>query len=147
MHQRKQALILFAFLVFAAGSCKKWDAHIQVGQQDLKLNLAEKIARLPQLSTLSRCLKETSLDKLLSSSKAYTIWAPDNEAMKKVPASVLNDTVKLKALLMNLISQGTYFKGSAGDSIRVPMLDGKRLFFSGTHLDSAAVEMADVYVR
>ncbi|MEI6950017.1 fasciclin domain-containing protein [Paraflavisolibacter sp. H34] len=128
-------------------SCKKWDDHVAAGEQALNENLMEHIRTVPDLSTFGQYLVKTGLDQEISSSKTYTVWAPSNEALKSLPAEVVADTARLKAFLLNHISGQLFFTRQATDSLRVPMLNGKRVVFYRGHFDEAVLSKADVYVR
>lgn len=140
-------LFLIIFIVSVGVSCKKWDEHIATHQQNLKINLVQKMNQLPDLSVFVQCLKKVNLDRVINASNSYTIWAPDNKAMKLVPADVLQDTSKLKALLLNLISTGNHFINSTDDSVRIKMLNGKRVLLLNNKLDSAEVIKSNIFVR
>src|SRR4051812_572439 len=111
------------FILFGSWSCKKWDDHIAIEGQNLNENLMEHINKQPDLSKLAEYLVKTGLDKEISSSKNYTVWAPTNTALQSLPADVVNDTAKLKAYLLNHISGQQFFTRMAVDSLRVPMLN------------------------
>jgi regulatory protein YycI of two-component signal transduction system YycFG len=145
MYFKTTLLCTFFFTFFLAG-CKKWDDHTKLTNQDLSKNLSEEISQHSNLSKFFEYLKKTGLDKELSSSKTYTVWAPTNDALQTVDASVVADTAKLKIFLSNHIALGSYFKSDAQQAIRVAMLNGKRATFSGNKFDDATVTEADKYV-
>jgi hypothetical protein len=84
---------------------------------------------------------------VMGSSKNYTVWAPTNDALNSLPQDVINDTAKLKFWLLNHIAGQLYFTRMATDSIRVPMLNGKRIYFFNKKFDDAAIQQADIYVK
>jgi uncharacterized surface protein with fasciclin (FAS1) repeats len=148
MRSTLQHWTLFILLVAAgAGSCKKWDDHVAVQEQALNENLMDHISAVPELSKFSEYLVKTGLDKEISASKNHTVWAPVNKALESLPATLVNDTAKLKALLLNHISGQLFFTRMASDTIRVPMMNGKRVVFYRNTFDDAAITGADGYVR
>lgn len=147
MRLRKKYL-LFAVCIAVTGlCCKKWEDHVAVNEQPLNQNLLEYINTQPDLSKFSEYLVKTGLDKVISSSKNYTVWAPTNDALNSLPQDVVNDTAKLKPWLLNHIAGQLYFTRMATDSIRVAMLNGKRINFFNKTFDDASIQQADIYVR
>jgi uncharacterized surface protein with fasciclin (FAS1) repeats len=144
---KKKHLLLAGCLAVTGFCCKKWDDHVAVNEQALNQNLQEYINTQPNLSKFSEYLVKTGLDKVISSSKNYTVWAPTNDALKSLPPDVVNDTAKLKPWLLNHIAGQLYFTRMATDSIRVPMLNGKRIYFFNKKFDDAGIQQADIYVK
>lgn len=128
-------------------SCNKWDDHVAINEQALNKSLIEYISEQPELGKFREYLVKTGLDKELQASKNYTVWAPSDHALASLPADVASDTAKLKAYLLNHISGQLFFTRNASDTVRVPMLNGKRVFFHNNKFDDATIAKADVYVR
>jgi uncharacterized surface protein with fasciclin (FAS1) repeats len=147
MRLRKKYLLLAGCLAVTGLSCRKWDDHVAVNEQALNQNLQEYINTQPNLSKFSEYLVKTGLDKVIGSSKNYTVWAPTNDALNSLPQDVVNDTAKLKPWLLNHIAGQLYFTRMATDSIRVPMLNGKRIYFFNKKFDDAGIQEADIYVK
>jgi hypothetical protein len=144
----RKIYLLFAVCIAVTGlCCKKWDDHVAVNDQPLNQNLQEYINAQPDLSRFSEYLVKTGLDKVIASSKNYTIWAPTNDALNSLPAEVVNDTAKLRSWLVNHIAGQLYFTRMATDSLRVSMLNGKRITFFNKKFDEAGIQQADIYVR
>lgn len=143
----KYILLVALIVVTGIWSCQKWDAHNGVNTPALNETLLEQINKNASLSKFSEYLAKTGLDKELSSSKNYTVFAPVNEALATLSAEVINDTAQLKAVLKNMIASQQYFTRNAADSIRVPMLNGKRVFFYNKKFDDANITQADIFVR
>jgi uncharacterized surface protein with fasciclin (FAS1) repeats len=139
--------LLGLFTVVTIASCKKWDDHIAITEQNLNENLMQHISNVSNLSKFKEYLVKTGLDKEISSSKNYTVWAPTDDALQTLSADIVNDTAKLKAYLLNHISGQLFFTRNATDSLRVPLLNGKRAFFINNKFEDANVTTADVYVR
>jgi uncharacterized surface protein with fasciclin (FAS1) repeats len=66
-------------------------------------NVAETIAADPNLSTLSGLLKQSGLDKTLASAGPFTVFAPTNDAFKKVPAKTMDALAKDPKMLESVL--------------------------------------------
>ncbi len=66
-------------------------------------NLADTLARDPQLSTLNSLVQKAGLQDALKSG-SYTVFAPSNEAFKAVPAKTLEELAANPARLKDVIS-------------------------------------------
>ena len=142
MHLKTTILpvLLFALCLTA---CKKWDDHTKVDDAALTRTLADEISQRPDLSRFYEYLKKTGLDKELSSSKTYTVWAPVNDALQNLDPAVIADTVRLRQFIGNHISNQSYYVRNAQAPVRVPMLNGKRVLFTGAKFDDANLTEAD----
>lgn len=147
MRLRKKYLLFAACMAVTGLCCKKWDDHVAVNEQPLNQTLQEYINTQPSLSKFNEYLVKTGLDQVIGSSKNYTVWAPTNDALNSLPQDVVNDTAKLKPWLLNHIAGQLYFTRMATDSLRVPMLNGKRINFFNKKFDDASIQQADIYVR
>jgi hypothetical protein len=145
MFFRREYYLIAAFFLVLFSSCKKWDDS-QINNADLTLSLSAAIASDPNLSTFSNYLRQTGVDAILQSSKTFTVWAPNNTALQSLDASIVNDTAKLRAFVMNHISYQTYFTRDVQTSVRVPMLSGKYNNFFGNKIEDANVVTADRFV-
>ena len=71
--------------------------------QPSAVSVSDTIARDPQLSTLNGLLHQAGLSDMLKGTGPYTVFAPNNEAFKAVPAKTMDelgkDPVRLKAVL------------------------------------------------
>lgn len=151
MMKRNKIFSFFAgalsFVLFTTSGCKKWDSHVATIDPKSNETLVQEIAKQSNLSVFLDYVKRTGLDALLSSSKTYTVWAPDNTAMAAIPATVVSNNDELKKYLSNFIAEQLFFTRDAVDSIRVPMLNGKRVYFYNTKLDDATLTTKDVAVK
>ena len=145
--ENKSLLLACCFTVACLFSCKKWDDHIASTSPALDETLTSYIGQQSNLSVFYSYLVKTGLDKTLGASKEYTVWAPTNDALASLDPTVVNDTAKLKAYLFNHISGQQFFTRQATDSIRVPLLNGKRVYFYRLKFDDANITKADTYVR
>lgn len=142
----KTTLLCTLFFAFFLAGCKKWDDHTKLTNQDLNKNLSDEISQRSNLSKFYEYLKKTGLDKELSSSKTYTVWAPTNDALQTLDPTIANDSAKLRAFIGNHIALESFFKSGTSQPVRVAMLNGKRVTFSGSKFDDATVTEADKYV-
>jgi uncharacterized surface protein with fasciclin (FAS1) repeats len=140
----KQLALLGAVLTTLLVSCKRWDDHIALDDAGMNETIMQQIQTTPRLSTFEGYLRKTGLDKVIAGSKEYTVWAPDNDALKQLSADTTSDTAKLKAFLMNHISQGLYLAANLGDSTRVPMLNGKKLTYAAGALGGVRLATSDI---
>src|SRR4051812_30099606 len=123
-------LIVVSALVILAG-CDEWDDHNKPSQQSLNETLLQTINKAPQLSKFSEYLVTTGYDQVLASSKTFTVWAPDDQALSALSADIVNDVEKLKLFVGNHISYQEYFTASASPSVRIKMVNGKNLSWYG----------------
>ena len=114
-------------------------------------NVADTIARTPQLSTLNKLVNDAGLADTLRGPGPFTVFAPTDDAFKTVPAATLtalgNDKVRLKAVLMYHVVPG---KVAAADVKNGPAKTAQganvALSRSGTFVtvDDAVVTAADM---
>ncbi|SFE96634.1 Uncaracterized surface protein containing fasciclin (FAS1) repeats [Chitinophaga sp. CF118] len=140
--------IIFVFLLTAiALSCKKdkWNERNRIDDPALNTNLFQMISRNPDLSQFSEYLVKTGYDKVIASSKTFTVWAPTNAALKNVDPSILNDTLQLKLLIGNHIANQSYLTTMPDPALRIRTLNGKNIIFSKSAADDANITTADQY--
>lgn len=143
---KKYAWLLGCLVVTVISSCKKWDDHVLVANQNLNETLTQEIAKHTELSKFNSYLIKTGLDTMLSSSKNYTVFAPTDAALANLDAAVIADTAKLKYYLLNHISGQLFFTRMGNDTFRLQVMNGKRIFVTPTQFDSANIITADIYV-
>jgi hypothetical protein len=143
---RKYYCVFFLFTL-ALTSCDEWDEHNKIEDEALTENLLQRINSTAELSLFSEYLVATGYDQVLASSKTFTVWAPDNDALASLSADIVNDVAKLTTFIGNHISNQEYFKASSSSSVRIKMLNGKYLSWDGTMLDAATVSTADQLSR
>jgi uncharacterized surface protein with fasciclin (FAS1) repeats len=145
---RTLAFALAAFAVLAAlSACRKdsWDNHGRITDPAIATNVMQAISQDPDLSTFSSYLAKTGYDKVLSSSRTFTVWAPTNEALKSLPDSEVSDTARLRLLVENHIAYQTYFTYTPHPQMRVRTLNGKYVVFSKTQVNDARIVAGDEY--
>ncbi|HEX7890401.1 MAG TPA: fasciclin domain-containing protein [Ramlibacter sp.] len=67
-------------------------------------NVAETIARDPQLSTLNSLVVRAGLAETLKAAGPYTVFAPTNEAFQAVPAKTMDELAKDPARLKDVLA-------------------------------------------
>jgi len=90
-------------------------------------------------------LAKTGYDKIISSSKTYTVWVPTDQALQTLDPAVLNDTAKLRLFVSNHISNQSYLAGAGIGAQRIQMLNGKYNNTTGATFDSANIVTANQY--
>jgi uncharacterized surface protein with fasciclin (FAS1) repeats len=139
--------MLPGFLLVVMMACKKdkWNERTAVKDPALQYNLLETISKHPELSRFSEYLVKTGYDKIIASSKTFTIFAPDNAALDAVDPAVLADTAQLKQLIGNHITNQSYQSSMALPALRIRALNGKNVIFSRTQVDDIAIKTTDLY--
>lgn len=146
-YKRTYFLLLLLFSVVIVSCQKSWDKHDAVTDGQINKNLLDQINQNPNLSTFGSYLVKTGYDKVISSSKTFTVWAPTNTAMQSVDAAILNDTTKLKQFIGNHISNQSYLTNVPQPSLRVQTLNGKYATFTSTAFEDANITQANQYVN
>lgn len=144
---RNNFLWLFC-IALAFSSCqKKWDEHNEINDPLLGESLLLQINKNPDLSKFSEYLSETGYDKVLASSKTFTVWAPTNAALQAVDASEVNTQEKLQQFVANHIANQSFLTTNIKQElISVKTLSGKNVTFSTTKVDESGLISKDRYV-
>lgn len=148
MYQKNRNGILIVVTILAAafyGCTKNWDNHNQVTDPNLNNNLAQAIKQNTNIGVFSSFLVKTGYDKIISSSKTYTVWAPTDQALLQLSPAIVNDTAQLKLFVANHISNQAYLMSAGNADQRIKMLNGKYILLSGNKFDSANVVTANLY--
>jgi len=78
-------IILFTSILFIACSDDIWVKHYNAQSQLVSnSNLWATIESTPELSSFAKILKAHGYDKILSKSQAYTVFAPNNQALENL---------------------------------------------------------------
>ncbi|MDP3820389.1 MAG: fasciclin domain-containing protein [Burkholderiales bacterium] len=113
--------------------------------------ISQTAAATPELSTLTRLLKEADLTDTLQGTGPFTVFAPTDAAFKAVPAATMEalakDKARLKAVLTYHVVPGTLTSAELKNG-PLKTVQGKNvaLYRSGTFLtvEEALVTTADV---
>jgi len=145
-NQRNKYFILLMLVASILYSCKKpWDSHDQITDPSLTVNLLQQINSNPNLTIFSQYLAKSGYDKVLASSKQFTVWAPSDAAMKNVDPSILADSAKLSQFVGNHISHQLYTTNVPQPTMRILMLNGKSETFTRTTIENATLQQSDMY--
>ena len=112
-------------------SCKDEAIDDHYGQEDQRLesSILEVLSNDPNYTTFVTLVEQTGYQELLSSSQAFTVWAPNNEALALLSADVINDSDALTELIGNHISRFSYNSTINENSVLVKMLNDKYIEF------------------
>lgn len=139
---------LLVFLLMASiVACKKdkWNERTSINDPALKTNLLQMINSNPDLSRFSEYLVKTGYDKLIASSKTFTVWAPVNAALQNVDPAILEDTAQLRLLIGNHITNQSYSTTMPASALRIRTLSEKNIIFTKTQVDDENITTADKY--
>ena len=129
---------------FALG-CKKWDDNNAATDPTLTKTLLEQIKEDGNLSKFSELLVKSGYDKILASSKTFTVYAPTNAALANLDPAIVNDSAKLNAFVGNHIATQSFVTTTITTQKRVPMLNGKYQNLLNKTIDDATIVQADKY--
>ena len=147
MYNTKSLTAVLLFFTLVITGCKKWDDHTAVTEPDLTVNLLEAVSSNPSLSKFREYIGTAGLDSVLQATKTFTVWAPTNTALQTIDPATVSDPVKLRAFVLNHISNQLYFTRDVAVPVRIQMLSGKYNTFSSTKFEDADIETSDRYVK
>jgi uncharacterized surface protein with fasciclin (FAS1) repeats len=108
--------------------CKNpWDDHGMINKDIVTDNLNELINKTPELSVFAGYLSASGLSDEITTSKTYTVWAPNNAAMELVDKTILNDSVRLRQFVGNHISFTLYSYYNNQPASKIKSLSGKTI--------------------
>jgi uncharacterized surface protein with fasciclin (FAS1) repeats len=143
---KNHGLILIILTSLVMNGCKKWEDHNAVTDPSLTKNVAEIIAADASVSTFNQLVVKSGYDKILASSKTYTVYSPTNAALANLDPAIIADSAKLKAFVGSHIANQSYFIRDSA-SMRIPMLNGKYHTLKGSLIDDATVVTANKYAK
>ncbi|MBP6023371.1 fasciclin domain-containing protein [Ferruginibacter sp.] len=147
MYKKKSIAGIVLFIALALAGCNKWKDHTAVEQQDLTKNLLETITANPNLSKFTEYVHTAGLDSLLQATKTFTVWAPTNTALQAIDPAIPADVNKLRAFVLNHISNQLYFIRDVQAAVNIQMLSGKYNLFNTIKFGEAALGATDRYVN
>ena len=147
MKFRSKSLLFFSIsmTVLFFGCKKLTDGHNAVTDDSLKKNLVELINSNPELSTFAKYLVQTGYDKVISSSKTYTVFAPVNSVLATLDIAVSGNPDQLKKFIGNHIAGQLYYTKNITAPTRISMLGGKYNNMQLTKIEDANITTADKY--
>lgn len=144
-HSFYKKIALAALMVFAFSCSDPWNERNTGNDANIDKSLVEAISSSSEFSEFSKVLAATGYDKVLASSKNFTVFVPSNAAMSQVPVSIINDPVALKQFVGNHIALTSYSSVREIDEIQIEMQSKKFLVFKGkTTIDDATIIKADM---
>ncbi|WP_345951396.1 fasciclin domain-containing protein [Mucilaginibacter sp. PAMB04274] len=137
-----------ASIIFIAtlAACNKYNEQTKANSEALEQSLAQLIQQTPSISRFNELLVKTGYDKLLATSKMYTVWAPDNQTLQSLDAAITNDGERLKQFVGNHIVNLAYYTNSPNPSLRIKTLNGKYIKLTSTQFEDATITQGNQYV-
>ena len=130
---------LLLLMALTLWGCKDpWEDHLKPVEGLPGENLFELLQNNPDLSTFTAYLIEAGWQDELESSKSFTVWAPDNEAMGTVDAAELSDSASLALFVNNHIGFSAYPYYTEVKQLVVKTFSGKNL-----HIDNENGKIGD----
>ena len=146
MKSRYKSLLLVAFGAMLLYGCSKVkEDRNAITDESLKITLFELVNANPDLSTFAKYLVQTGYDKVLSSSKNYTVYAPVNSALASLDPAIVSNAAKLKLFVGNHIAGQLYRTADVPVLTRISMVNGKYNNLKGTQIGDAVIKNADKY--
>ena len=139
----KYVLLAALCMTILVGSCKKWDKHNELNDPGLGKDLFVQVSENSNLSKFAELLIKSGYDKVIASSKTFTVFAPTNAALASLDAAIVNDSAKLSQFVGNHIATQSYFTSAASTQIRIAMLNGKYNNLLGKKFDDANITDPD----
>jgi uncharacterized surface protein with fasciclin (FAS1) repeats len=100
---------LLSLIALTIWGCKDpWQDHLTETDGIPDSDILELLQNTSELSDFTGLLLETGWVEELESSKSYTVWAPDNNAMNEIDAADLSDSASLAMFINNHITFGAY---------------------------------------
>lgn len=127
--------------------CQKWDDHNAITDEGVKQDLLQQIQGNAELSKFAELLVKTGYDKVIASSKTFTVFAPTNAALATLDPAIVQDTARLRLFVTNHIANQSYYTTAAATPVRLPMLNNKYNNLHGKKLEDANISTADQYAK
>jgi len=144
LYLKLRATVLLACFSLAFYACNdKWDEHVAVTDEIINDNLFQQLSTNNDLSEFNKLLVQTGYDKVISASKTYTVFAPNNAAIAALDPSIVTDTAKLRLFVANHIAVSAYRTDMANDTLKLKMLSGKNLVFLQNQIDNVDILTAN----
>ncbi len=134
---------IFLTLVLALWSCKDpWEEHLKVTEGVPTESLLEMLQNNAELSEFTGLLLDLGWQEELESTKSYTIWAPNDDAMAEIDLADLADSAALAMFVNNHIIFGAYPYYSPDKKIyQLKPFSGKIIYFDN---ENGTIENANL---
>jgi Fasciclin domain len=136
-------ILIVCLLGLGIWACNPWDERLTINNDTLSRTLMEEISQRSDLSKFKDLLVSSGYDKIVGSSKLYTVFAPNNTAMDKLDMAALKDTAALNAFMGNHIALQQFAMPTTETRIR--LLNGKYASVAKGVFGEAAIVSADSY--
>ncbi len=138
-------LFLLSAVLLTAGCRKMTEDHVAVTDPALDKNVLELLGSQTRYSTFNRFLAYTDYDDVLASSKTFTVFAPTNDALATLDASIVNDPVRLKRFVANHICEESLPLHAGSTMRQIRMYNGKTLSLTATSLEGTPLFAQNQY--
>ncbi|AXY75951.1 fasciclin domain-containing protein [Paraflavitalea soli] len=142
-----KSLLTLATAGLLLSACKKWDDHNAITDANVDKDLFTQISENTNLSKFTELLIKTGYDKVIASSKTFTVFAPTNAALATLDPAIANDGPKLRLFVANHIANQTWQTNAAITPLRLKMLSDKYNNMLGNKLEDATIAEADHYAK
>jgi transforming growth factor-beta-induced protein len=114
-----------------------------------KVNLIETIVNQDKFAVFSRLMKSSKANEILRGEGRFTVFAPTNDAFKKIPEAQMNDLLsetgqeQLRAVLSYHIVRAKLLAGNVASIRSATSISGHQLIFtdvSGIKINGAAMQ-------
>jgi hypothetical protein len=138
------ACAVFLWFTTQMSCTRKWDDHNKINNADLTQNLYEKIAADESLSKFTSYLQKTGYADTLQLNRMFTVWAPTNDALQNIDASISGDDARLKKFVAHHIARLSYYSDQLqSDTTRLPLIDGKYAIVKTSWFEEAPISIKD----
>lgn len=141
------SLLTLAATGLLFSGCKKWQDHNAITDNAVDKNLFQQISENSNLTKFAELLTRSGKDKLIASSKTFTVFAPTNNALTTLDAAIVNDSAKLSQFILNHITTQSYYTTQVTVQSRLAMLSGKYNNMLGKTFEDASIVTADQYAK
>ncbi len=145
------SLVLLPAHVALAGSCGPCGSKAHAVKAPDIVDVAKKAG---SFKTLTAALKASGLDKALRGKGPFTVFAPTDEAFKKLPKgtvdALLKDLPKLRSILKYHVVAGNVMAADVVKAKSVPTLLGQEAAIStkkGARIEEASIVKTDIKAR
>ncbi len=125
-------------------ACKKWEDHNRITDEQMAQNLMERIQGNPDLSSFATLLAKSGYADTLTSSRVFTVYAPNNAALSSIAPTLETDAEALKQFVANHISNQAHYTQSTEGTKRIPVMSGKYHNLSAGSIDDIAFTAKDL---
>lgn len=147
MYNKYKFLLGIAAIVLAIGGCKKWDDHNAITDPNVDKDLFQQVTEQASLGKFAALVKKAGYDKILSSSKSFTVFAPTDAALANLDPAIENDSARLRRFVANHIANQSYYTKELASSKRIPFLNNKYHNITASTIEDATITTADKYAK